>query len=66
MNIKLEKYSYDIAFILPPWKEIYKTDTGELVSEKSVSIPFKASVMRSLILDLISEAVDFVKLTTSI
>ena len=39
MNIKLEKYSYDIAFILPPWKEIYKTDSERKETyEQSIEI----------------------------
>jgi len=27
IKFKLESYPYDMAFILPPWKEIYKTDS---------------------------------------
>ena len=39
IKFKLEDYSYDTAFILPPWKEIYKTDSERKESyEQSIQI----------------------------
>ncbi len=39
IKFKLEDYSYDMAFILPPWKEIYKTDSERKESyEQSIQI----------------------------
>ena len=39
IKFKLEDYSYDIAFILPPWKKIYKTDSERKESyEQSIQI----------------------------
>ena len=39
IKFKLEYYSYDMAFILPPWKEIYKTDSERKETyEQSIQI----------------------------
>mgnify|MGYP005829920929 FL=1 len=39
IKFKLEDYSYDMAFILPPWKEIYKTDSERKETyEQSIQI----------------------------
>ena len=39
IKFKLEDYSYDTAFILPPWKEIYKTDSERKETyEQSIQI----------------------------
>ena len=39
IKFKLEDYSYDMTFILPPWKEIYKTDSERKETyEQSIQI----------------------------
>ena len=39
MSIEIQKYPYDLAILLPPWKDIYKNDEHRVESfEESVSV----------------------------
>jgi predicted ATPase len=39
MSIEIQNYPYDLAILLPPWKDIYKNDKHRMESfEESVSV----------------------------